>query len=109
VQAVGALHDTALNPVLIDRPGPGMTCARQVVPFHRSASPTVVLRPPLWPAAPAALMVTEPAAVQAPVAVQDTASNSLPVAPAGLGVAWMRQLVPFHRSASITEEPVLVP
>src|SRR5262249_3114528 len=92
-----------------------MAWTRQVVPFHRSASPTVVVLPPLLRLAavaarpPAEPIVTEPTAVQAPVAAQDTARSSLPVAPAGLGVPWMRQRVPFHRSASITPEPPLAP
>ncbi len=107
MQAVAALHDTAPNPVPVDRPGLGMAWTRQFVPFHRSASPTVMLLPLLLPllppvrAAPAAcpageLIVTAPTAVQAPGAVQDTARNWLPVAPA------------FHASASSTVEPLVV-
>ena len=96
----------------MDRPGLGMAWTRQVVPFHRSARPTVMPLPPLLPPSreAAELMVTAPTAVQVPGAVQDSAErSSLPVAPAGLGVAWTRQLAPFHRSASITEDPVPVP
>jgi len=69
VHAVAVRHDTAANPVPVDRPGPGMAWARQVVPFHRSASPTVMLLPPLL----RELTVTAPTAVQAPGAAQDTA------------------------------------
>jgi len=63
----------------------------QLVPFHRS--PSVVETP-----APFAY----PTAVQALADVQDTAKRSLFVAPLGLGVVGMDQLVPFHVSASVT-------
>jgi hypothetical protein len=36
----------------------------------------------------------------------DTPSRPLLVAPAGLGVRWIDQLVPFHRSASVSSLPV---
>jgi hypothetical protein len=59
-----------------------------------------MLLPPDAPRPPGVLIVVAPTAVQAAAAEQDTARNSLPVDPAGLGVAWMCQLVPFHASAS---------
>ena len=42
-----------------------------------------------------------PAAMQAEGDVQDTASRKLCTAPAGLGVGWMVQVVPFQRSARV--------
>ena len=100
MQAVAELQDTAASPVPTDRPGLGVAWIRQLVPFHRSASDTVMLLPPDAPRPPGVLIVVAPTAVQAAAAEQDTARNSLPVDPAGLGVAWMCQLVPFHASAS---------
>jgi hypothetical protein len=49
--------------------------------------------------------------VHAEADVHDTAVNSgLPRVPLGLGVGWMAQAVPFHRSASVTlpENPTAV-
>ena len=100
MQAVAALQDTAASPVPTDRPGLGVAWIRQLVPFQRSASDTVMLLPPDAPRPPGVLIVVAPTAVQAAGELQDTARNSLPVDPAGLGVAWMCQLVPFHASAS---------
>jgi hypothetical protein len=40
--------------------------------------------------------------------VHDPPSRELAVEPLGLGVGWMVQAVPFHRSASVTEAPSLV-
>ena len=103
MQAVAALQDTAASPVPTDRPGLGVAWIRQLVPFHRSASDTVMLVPPDAPRPPGVPIVVAPTAVHAAAAAaaeQDTARNSLPVDPAGPGVAWMCQLVPFHASAS---------
>jgi hypothetical protein len=90
VQAVAELHDIPANPEPIDPAGTGVAWTRQLVPFHRSASGTLVPE----------LCTLAPPAVQAVAEVQDTARNSLPADPAGLAVGWMRQLAPFHRSAS---------
>ena len=49
-----------------------------------------------------AIRTSYPAAVQAVDAVQDTPSKKLPWAPAGFGVDWTAQVVPFQRSASVT-------
>ena len=111
MQAVAALQDTAANPVPTDRPTTGVAWMRQVLPFHRSASDTVMLLPPLlapaWPAAP--LIVVAPTAMQAAVAEHDTARNSLPVDPAGAGVAWMFQARPCQASASSSVLPLASP
>ncbi|HXC64684.1 MAG TPA: hypothetical protein VNZ67_10010, partial [bacterium] len=48
-----------------------------------------------------------PAAMQAEGDVQDTASRKACTDPAGLGVGWMVQVVPFHRSART--RPLAVP
>ena len=45
--------------------------------------------------------------MQAEGDVQDTASRKLCTAPGGLGVGWMVQVVPFHRSARVL--PLAVP
>jgi hypothetical protein len=54
-------------------------------------------------------IVVAPTAVQAAAAEHDTARNSLPVDPAGAGVAWMCHFVPFQASASSAVLPLLSP
>ena len=98
VQALAERHDTANRSVLVVPTGLGVARMRHVVPFHASASD----RSPL--------PVRElPEAVQALAEVHDTPESPLPVPPAALGVAWMRQEVPFHRSAKVSkaEEPLV--
>ncbi len=46
--------------------------------------------------------------MQAVAALHDIPANPEPIDPAGLGVAWTAQLVPFQRSASGTLVPVLL-
>jgi hypothetical protein len=46
--------------------------------------------------------------VQVPAAGQATANSLLDRDPAGLGVGWMRQWLPFHRSARVSCTPDLV-
>ena len=65
-----------------------------------------MLVPPEAPWPPGVLIVVAPTAVHAAAAEQDTARNSLPVEPAGLGVAWMLHFVPFHASASSAVLPL---
>jgi len=65
---------------------------RHLVPFQASASVRSL-----------PLMEELPAAVQARAELHDTSDSPLPAAPALLGVAWMRHLVPFHRSAKVSE------
>jgi hypothetical protein len=65
-----------------------MTWSVQWAPFHRSAK-------------------FAPTAVQAPGELHETAESPLLVAPAGLGVAWMRHLVPFQASASVRSLPLV--
>ena len=61
------------------------------MPFQLSASGSGV---------PGALMYP-PAALQALADGHDTPDSCAEVVAAGLGVTWMRQLVPFQRSASV--------
>src|SRR5215472_16914066 len=90
MQTAAELHDIPANPEPIDPAGAGVTWTRQLVPSHRSASGTLVPE----------LSRLAPPAVHAVAEGQDTAKNSATAGPAGLGVAWTRQLVPSHRSAS---------
>jgi hypothetical protein len=39
--------------------------------------------------------------------VQDTPKSTAAAAPAGLGMVWMLQSVPFQRSAKVTSRPEL--
>jgi hypothetical protein len=66
-----------------------------LLPFHRSAR---------FFCAPDVLVVA-PTASQADGDTQDTANKLLHTAPVGLGVGWMRHLLPFHCSASGTPAP----
>ena len=98
VQAVADLHDTPLRALPEAPAGLGVAWMDQAVPFQASAS--VPCRPPL--------LKEYPVAAQAVADVHDTPLKMLPVAPAGWGVAWIDQLVPFHRSASSTAAPALL-
>jgi hypothetical protein len=97
VHAAGELQDSPLRPEPGDPAGPGTDWMLQLVPFQPAASGTEVRE----------LSISLPAAVQAVAAEHDTARSSLASDPAGLGTAWIRQLVPFHRSASDVVVPVL--
>jgi hypothetical protein len=48
-----------------------------------------------------------PTAVQADGDAQAVLFRTLKFDPGGLGVVWICQLVPFHRSASVTGVPLL--
>ncbi len=88
VQAVAEVHDTALRLVVV---GLGVVWIDQLVPFQASTSV-----PPV-----PALFEKPPTAMQAVGVVHDTPVSSLDVVPAGLGVDWIDQLVPFQCSTSI--------
>src|SRR6516162_3153869 len=82
--------------------GLGAAWMRQFAPFHRSAS---ITDEPL-------LVLSLPAATQAVAELHDIPANPEPIEPAGACVTWMRQRVPFHRSASGTlawESSMLAP
>jgi hypothetical protein len=70
----------------------------QLVPFQLSASVTPTLE----------LSMSAPTAIQAPAEWQEIPDRSLAVAPMGLGVDWIAQLVPFRLSASgsVGPEPI---
>ena len=55
-----------------------------------------------------ALLVYTPVAVHAILVVHDTPFRALALAPLGLGVPWIVQLVPFQRSASVDWTPALL-
>jgi hypothetical protein len=46
-----------------------------------------------------------PTASQADGDAQDTPNKTLHAAPGGLGIGWMRHVLPFHCSASVTPAP----
>ena len=92
VQAPGELHETAESPLIVGPAGSDVAWMRHVDPFQASAS--VRTLPPVEEL---------PTAVQARAELHDTSDSPLPAAPALLGVAWMRHLVPFHRSASVSK------
>ena len=71
-----------------------------LVPFHRSAS--------VGPTGSPALSTAAPTAVQADDPLQSTPRRTAPKRPAGLGVGWMLQRVPFQRSAIVTTVPEAV-
>ena len=99
MQNDGRGQETAENPLAEARGRLGVGWMDHVVPFHRSAS--VTLRPePL---------ASNPNAAQAEDEVHATAFRRLNCAPEGLGVRWIRQVVPFHRSAKVTSVPELFP
>jgi hypothetical protein len=85
--AAREVHDT---PFRVPPPaGLGVAWTRQVWPFHCSASVTRVRD----------LLVVAPTAVQAERETHATPARELDAAPAGLGAAWVRQVVPFQCSA----------
>jgi len=94
VHADGDVQDT---PFSLPPPwaGLGVGWMRHRVPSHRSARG--------WNA-PARVMLA-PTAVHADGAVQETPDRELTAAPRGLGVGWMRHVLPFHRWARATPTP----
>lgn len=93
VQADAEVQDTPFRPPPWDRLGVGWSC--HLLPFHRSARAVC---------APELLDVT-PTASHADGDTQDTPNKALHAAPCGLGIGWMRHLLPFHSSASVTPAP----
>src|SRR5579863_8054295 len=91
-QAVAAGHETALSCAVVEPLGAGTVCSVQAVPFHCSANG--VWFPPE--------SVQNPTAVHAFTDAHETLVRKLCTAPAGFGVDWTAQLVPFHRRASET-------
>src|SRR5690349_8864578 len=100
VQAEGEVQDTPFRKLWTAFAGLGVGRMVHLFPFHRSAKDRTG---PDWDE----VVEYAPAAMQAEGDVQDTASRKLCTAPAGLGVDWMVQVVPFHRSART--RPLAVP
>ena len=90
VQSVAVGHETLLN---IGEPdaGLGVVWIAHFAPFQRSAR--VLLGKEF-------VVEYPPTAVHALPALHETEVSPASVVPAGSGVVWMAQLVPFHRSAS---------
>src|ERR1019366_15968 len=90
VQAVAELHATDVSDV--PRLPVGLSVVRidHAVPFHRSARLSGWLD---------AVFIYEPTAMHDLAAVQATLTSSLLFAPAGFGVGWTDQAVPFQRSS----------
>ncbi len=91
VHAVVDVQDTPVRELLVAPAGAGVGRMVQVVPFHDSTSCIGLL----------GTVKYRPTAVQAVADVQDTPLRELLVAPAGLGVVWMVQVVPFHTSTNV--------
>jgi hypothetical protein len=91
-------QETAKNPLAEARGRFGVAWMDHVVPFHRSASVTLMPE----------LLTLRPTASQADELVQDTPLRNPNCDPDGLGVGWIAQLVPFHRSARLTPVPELL-
>jgi hypothetical protein len=94
VHADGDVQDTALR---LPPPWAGLGVGWMVhrVPSHRSATG--------WEAP--ARVTLFPTAVHADGAVQETPDRELTAAPRGLGVGWMRHVLPFQCSARVTPTP----
>jgi hypothetical protein len=92
VQNEGEVQDTPARklPAAPVGVGTGRICHR--VPSHRSATS---------PVGKPELSKDVPTAMQNVLAVQETPNRAVPGAPAGLGVGWMVQFVPFHCSARV--------
>src|SRR6266581_1825513 len=88
-QATADVQDTLARPPPARRLGVGWM--RHLAPFHRSAR--------VWGMPERSL--ENPAAVQADGDGQATVFRGANWAPAGVGVAWMRHRLPFHRSARV--------
>jgi hypothetical protein len=98
VQVSVAVQDTLFSGLSSAPDGLGVVWTVQVVPFHPSAK---------GPVGSALLSEYWPAAVQALAEVQDTPENTFELMSVGLGVVWVAQDVPFHRSAKVTTSPEL--
>src|SRR5262245_59464746 len=71
----------------------GLGVTAQLVPFQRSMSVWTVVPFPYWPTA---MQMLTPG--------HATPNRRLPVAPVGLGLATMAQLVPFQRSTNVPDD-----
>jgi hypothetical protein len=92
VQNEGEVQDTPAKKLPGAPEGAGTGRIRHRVPSQRSATS---------PVGKPELSKDVPTAMQNVWAVQETPNRALPGAPAGLGVGWKVQFVPFHRSARV--------
>src|SRR6266700_5922717 len=95
--AVHADGDVHATPLRKPPPWAGLVAGwmRHLVPSHRSARG--------WDSP--ARVTLFPTAVHADGAVQETPDRELTAAPRGLGVGWMRHVLPFQCSARVTPTP----
>ena len=89
------MHDTPTSRLLVAPAGSWVRWIDQLVPFHRSANVRWV----------PARLIEDPTAVHDLDDAQDTPRRLLSVTPAGFGVGWIDQLLPFQRSASVASAP----
>jgi hypothetical protein len=92
VQAVAAVHDTWASALAAAPAGPGVGWIDHRFPFQASARVRVS---PFLP------LSDRPTAVQAAAEVHETPPRKVPAEPAGLGVGWTDQAVPFQASARL--------
>src|SRR5215471_6826447 len=95
--AVEDVHDTTLSWLVVEPDGCGVLLSVHFVPFQCAANG-------VWFPEPT---VKNPTVMHALVDGHDTLIRKLCTAPAGLGVDWTVQFVPFQRSASVFSEPPL--
>src|SRR5215467_14491339 len=95
--AFAAVQETPLSSLMTAPPTSWVLLIVQVLPFHSSASVSIL--PPL--------MEAWPTASHRDAETQETSLSWLEVTPAGLGVGWMLQVLPFHASASVSVAPPL--
>src|SRR6516164_5668612 len=94
---VADVQETPLSLLMIAPPTSWVFLIAQLLPFHSSAS--VSMLPPL--------MVASPTASQRDAETHETSLSWLEVTPAGFGVDWTLQELPFHSSASVSVVPPL--
>ena len=93
MHALADTHDTPDSWPAAATVGLGVLWIAQLVPSHRSAND---------PWLGTLLLEFSPTAVHALADTHDTPDSWTKSAPAGLGVVWIAQLVPSHRSANDT-------
>src|SRR5437588_169713 len=98
VQAVLVVHDTPFEALAFALAGLGVLLVPQLVRFQAAA--TVSSTPSRLPQNAALAMSV--------LVVHDTPFRALDLAPVGLGVLWIVQLLPFQTSASVTTVPALL-
>ena len=96
VQAVAALHDTPVKIANVVPVGFGGVLSVQLVPFQTSVSSLFAWNAPV-------ALENPPTVTHAVDEAQDTAFSVLKVSPEAAWVVFTVQLVPSHRSASLTQ------